>query len=258
MRTLGLRVLLVSSFFAVLWSQDDLKERFTRMSRDWEQKGLAEPFKGVRASSGVEEGLFAVSSTGVSTEPVRKAAEAFLASLTPEQRAKTEYKVDDDEWRKWMNQHFYVRQGAGFQEMTEAQREAAFGLMRASLSAKGLKLSRDIMKLNHTLGELAGNNFVEYGEWLYWITIMGKPSKTEPWGWQVDGHHLIVNYFVLGDQVVMTPAFFGSEPVRADAGKFKGTVILQDEQAKGLAFVNGLSEEQRKKAVLETRKPGNN
>ena len=34
-------------------------------------------------------GLFAIRSTGVSTEPVRHAAEAFLAALTPEQRAKT-------------------------------------------------------------------------------------------------------------------------------------------------------------------------
>jgi hypothetical protein len=41
---------------------------------------------------------------------------------------------------------------------------------------------------------------------------MGTPSATEPWGWQLDGHHAIVNYFVLGDQVVMTPHFFGSEP----------------------------------------------
>ena len=42
--------------------------------------------------------------------------------------------------------------------MTEAQREAAFGLLRASLSAKGLKQTRDIMRLNQTLGEL-NNNF---------------------------------------------------------------------------------------------------
>ena len=38
-----------------------------------------------------------------------------------------------------MNQHFYVRQGVSFKEMSEAQREAAFGLLRASLSAKGLR-----------------------------------------------------------------------------------------------------------------------
>jgi hypothetical protein len=142
--------------------------------------------------------------------------------------------------------------------MSESQRDAAFGLLRASLSAKGLKLTRDIMRLNHTLGELNNNNFVEYGEWLYFITIMGEPSATEPWGWQVDGHHAIINYFVLGDQVVMTPLFVGSEPVIAAAGKYKGTAILQDEQNKGLALLRSLNDAQRKQAVLEVSKTGNN
>ncbi len=86
---------------------------------------------------------------------------------------------------------------------------------------------------------------------------MGTPSATEPWGWQLDGHHAIVNYFVLGDQVVMTPTFVGSEPVIAEAGKYKGTAILQDEQRKGLAFLRGLTDAQRQKAVVSTSKEGN-
>jgi hypothetical protein len=49
--------------------------------------------------------------------------------------------VNDDEWRKWMNPHFYVRQGVGLAEMSDAQREAAIGLLGASLSAKGLQQS---------------------------------------------------------------------------------------------------------------------
>ena len=157
----------------------------------------------------------------------------------------------------WMNQSFYVRQGVSFVEMSEAQREIAFGLLGASLSARGLRLTRDIMRLNHTLAELTGDNFEEYGEWQYHITIMGTPSATEPWGWQLDGHHAIVNYFVLGDQVVMTPFFVGSEPVIAPSGKYKGTTILQDEQSRGLSFVNGLDEAQRKQAILRVSKTGN-
>src|SRR5215813_6934488 len=225
----------------------DMAERFRRMSADAEQKGLAEPFKGLTTDGRIVPGLFPVHSTGVSTEPVRNAAEGFLASLTAEQRARTMFPVDDPEWRKWMNQHFYVRQGVSFKEMTEAQRDAAFGLMQASLSARGFQLTRNIMRLNETLAELAGDqDFL--GEWLYHITVMGKPSATEPWGWQFDGHHAIINYFVLGDQVVMTPHFAGSEPVIATTGKYKGTVILQNEQNQGLAMVQGFTEAQRKKA----------
>jgi len=227
------------------------------MSRQAEEKGLAEPFRGITTNGQVQPGLFSIRSTGVTTEPVLHAANTFLASLSQEQRAKSRFPVNDDEWRKWMNQHFYLRQGVSFAEMNDAQREKAFGLLRASLSASGLKLSRDIMRLNYTLGELNSNDFDQYGEWLYWITIMGDPSAREPWGWQIDGHHLIINYFVLGDQVVMSPAFFGSEPAVARSGKFAGTSILQDEQAAGLAMIRSLDAAQQKKAILRVSKTGN-
>jgi hypothetical protein len=113
------------------------------------------------------------------------------------------------------------------------------------------------MRLNYTLGELAGNNFDEYGEWLYHVTVMGAPSATEPWGWQLDGHHAVVNYFVLGDQVVMTPLFLGSEPAVAHSGKFKGTAVLQEEQSQGLALMNALDAPRRARALLRETKTGN-
>ena len=230
---------------------------WTTRSRQIEAKGLADPFKGVTTDGTVSANLFAVKSTGVSTAPVQKAAAALLAALTPDQRKRTAFDVDDPEWRNWMNQHFYRRAGVSFEEMSPTQREAAFGLLRASLSARGLTLSRDIMKLNHTLGELNDDDFEAYGEWLYHVTVMGTPSNTEPWGWQVDGHHLIINYFVLGDQVVMTPSFFGSEPVIATKGKYAGTQILQEEQTEGLAFINGLDAAQRTRTIVRADKPGN-
>jgi hypothetical protein len=129
--------------------------------------------------------------------------------------------------------------------------------MRASLSAKGFDLTRNVMRLNETLAELADDH-VFLGEWLYFITIMGKPSAAEPWGWQLSGHHAIINYFVLGDQVVMTPLFLGSEPVRAPSGKYKGLEILQQEQNDGLEMLRALSDSQRKQAVLSFSKTGNN
>ena len=105
---------------------------------------------------------------------------------------------------------------------------------------------------------LNDDNFEEYGEWLYWITVMGQPSADEPWGWQLDGHHAIINYFVLGDQVVMSPFFVGSEPVTAVSGKFAGVQIMQDEQDRGLKFLRSLTADQRQAAVVTTSKEGNN
>jgi Protein of unknown function (DUF3500) len=235
---------------------NDMAERFRKMSADYESKGLADPFKGITANGTVENGLFGIHSTGVSTAPVRNAAERFLASLTKAQRDKTMFAVDDPEWRKWMNQHFYVRQGISFEEMSEVQRDAAFGLLAASLSPRGQKLTRQIMHLNETLAELS-NDHAFLGEWKYFITVMGKPSATEPWGFQLDGHHCIINYFVLGDQVVMTPYFVGSEPVTAPSGKYKGLSILQDEQNRGLEMLLALDEGERAKAILNPKKNDN-
>jgi hypothetical protein len=235
----------------------EMAERFRQISEDYELKGLAEPFKGITTNGTAIPGLFDIAPTGVSTEPVRNAAEKFIGTLNGGQIAKTMFPVDDPQWRKWMNQHFYVRQGISFLEMNETQREAAFGLMRASLSARGMELTRNVMRLNETLAELTDDHDF-LGEWLYNISIMGTPSATQPWGWQLSGHHAIVNYFVLGDQVVVTPFFFGSEPVKATSGKYQGIEILQKEQNDGFAMLQSLSETRRKAAVLDFSKTGNN
>ena len=215
-----------------------------------------EPFKGVTTDGTVVPGLFAIRSTGVSTAPVKDAADRFLATLTAEQRGKTMFEADADEWRIWNNVHRAPREGVSFKEMSAAQREAAFAMLGAGLSARGLEQSKNVMRLNGHLAELV-KNFDEYGEHLYWITVMGAPSDTEPWGWQLDGHHLAINYFVLGDQVVMTPAFMGSEPVTAEEGQYKGAAVLQEEQAMGEAFMSSLDAAQRAEAIVSATKTAN-
>jgi hypothetical protein len=235
----------------------EVAERFRQMSEEAEREGLKDPFLGITTDGKVIPSLFEISRSGVSTEPVRNAAEKFIALLTNVQLARTMFPVQDVQWRKWMNQHFYPRQGTSLQEMTDAQRDAAFGLMHASLSAKGFELTRNVMRLNETLAELSDDR-VFLGEWLYFITILGKPSPTEPWGWQFQGHHANINFFVLGDQVVMTPLFLGSEPVRASSGKYKGLVVLQQEQNEGLAMVRLLPDAQQRQAVLSFSKMGSN
>jgi hypothetical protein len=238
-------------------SPSDIAEQFRRMSEDYEKEGLAAPFKGITTNGEVMPELFEIKPTGVSTEPMRNAAIAFINTLSPVQLARAIYPVDDIEWRKWMNQHFYARQGVCFADMTETQRAAAFGLVRASLSTQGFELTRNIMRLNETLAELAGDHDF-LGEWLYYIQVYGKPSATDPWGWKLEGHHAIINYFVLGDQVVMTPLFIGSEPVKATSGKYAGIEILQKEQDDGLDLLRALPDAQQKKAVLNFSKTGNN
>src|SRR5579884_2700830 len=114
-----------------------------------------------------------------------------------------------------------MRHGLCLERMTPAQVERAYGVMAATLSERGFRTARDVMRLNHTIGETT-DHWEDYGELLYWLSLFGAPSDRGPWGWQIDGHHLIVNAFVLGDQLVTTPTFMGSEPVEARAGKYAG------------------------------------
>ena len=115
---------------------------------------VAQPWRGVTSGSPVS-GLFPIQQTGVPTRPIAEAASAFLAALDAGQRAAAQFPIDSDAWRRWSNIHIYVmRHGALLEAMNEAQREAAFGLLRASLSEQGFQTARDIMRLNETIGEM--------------------------------------------------------------------------------------------------------
>ncbi len=62
-------------------------------------EAVAQPYKGITTDGTVIPALFPIQKTGVFTQSVREAAEDFLGSLTPEQRAKTLFPIDTDEWR---------------------------------------------------------------------------------------------------------------------------------------------------------------
>jgi Protein of unknown function (DUF3500) len=210
---------------------------------------MAEPFVGITTAGQVVPDLFKLESNGASTEPIRQAAEAFLESLSADQQQRARFAIQAQEWQGWSNIHaFVMRHGVALDESTETQRERALDLVRATCSAQGFRTARDVMRLNDALREITGRD-EEYGEWLYWMSIFGRPSRDEPWGWQIDGHHLIINCFVLGDQMVMTPAFFGSEPTWVDSGKHAGTRVFEREEQLGLEFVRSLPAQQQALAI---------
>jgi hypothetical protein len=217
---------------------------------------LAEPFRGLTTGGGLVPGLFPLGRTGVSPAPLVAAAETFLSALPSSGRAAAGLPLDSDGWRSWCNLHpFLLRHGVCLADLDAGQRAAALGLLRESLSAGGFETARGVMKLNEHLLELTGSSD-EYGEWLYWISVFGTPSGEAPWGWQIDGHHLIVNCFVLGDQLVLTPMFMGSEPVHAASGAHRGTRVFAEEEAGGYALMRSLTPAQQAQATIGSELPG--
>ena len=228
---------------------------FLRRYRDEGEARLAQPFRGITAGGVATPGLFTLERTGVSTRPLRDAADAWLACLGPEERARAVFPVDAEAWRRWSNIHpFVMRHGVSLDALGAQPRSRALALLEASLSARGFETARGVMKLNEAIREITGRD-EEYGEWLYWLSVMGTPSDDAPWGWQLDGHHLIVNCFVLGDQVVMTPMFMGSEPVAVDEGRYAGTRVFTAEESEGLALVQALTPAQRARTILGRELP---
>jgi hypothetical protein len=220
------------------------------------EAALKQPFKGITNDGTVVPRLFSIEKTGETTQPIRVAVEACLAALTPAQQEAARFPLESDAWRRWSNIHpFLMRHGASLDEMAPEQRERALEPLRQALSERGFETARNVMRLNESIREITGRD-EEYGEWLYWLSVMGNPSVDEPWGWQIDGHHLIVNCFVLGDQLVLTPTFMGSEPVLAMEGKYAGTRVFADEEANGLALIRAFSDEQRDRAIVFDDVPG--
>ncbi len=216
---------------------------------------MAKPMVGVTTDGEPVKDLFPIEKTGISLQPVVEAAQMFLKTLSPEQRQAASFDLDTGPWQAWHNMHvFMIRHGAAMNDMSETQRDAALGLLRASLSAAGYALARDVMKLNEHICEVT-NRPGEYGEWFYWMSLMGTPSASEPWGWQIDGHHLIINCFVMGDQIVLTPNFMGSEPVEAKFGKYKGARVFDKEEAAGYALMTAFNSEQRAQATIGDKLP---
>jgi hypothetical protein len=212
---------------------------------------LAElPFTGITADGKVQPGLFSLQGEDAPTSAVVAAAKGLLRLLSPAERSATCFPVDSELWRHWQNTEIYVEHhGLRLDEVSGAVQEAVLAVLRASLSGKGFDITRGVMRLNRFLGDLVGGPQV-LGEWTFIFCLFGDPSESAPWGWQLFGHHLSLNCFMIGRQMVMTPCFFGAEPSYADTGPFAGTSLFEDEERAGLALMRSLSDQQQRQAIV--------
>jgi hypothetical protein len=215
----------------------------------WAQLAAA-PFTGMTTDGHVRPGLFSLQPADAPTPAMVAAVRDLLRRLSPGQRGAMSFPVDSQLWRHWQNTELYVEHhGLRLDEVDAPIREAVMAVVRASLSGKGYDVTRDVMRLNRFLGELVGGPEV-LGEWAFIFCLFGTPSESEPWGWQLFGHHLCLNCFVIGRQMTLTPCFFGAEPNYADTGPFAGTRLFEDEERAGLALMRSLSNEQRQAAIV--------
>ncbi len=208
------------------------------------------PFTGITTDGTVRAGLFSLAPQGAPSEAVAAAGRALLDRMSSAQREEAHFPVGSEKWRRWQNTELYLENhGLRLDEVGSGLRETVLDILRAGLSARGFEKTRAVMRLNAFLGELVGGPAV-LGEWSFTFCLFGTPSPAEPWGWQLFGHHLSLNCFVLGDRMVLTPCFMGAEPAHADAGPHAGIGLFEDEEHKGLALMRSLPPAMRGRAIV--------
>jgi hypothetical protein len=215
-------------------------------------------------SLGVVTGLLLVLPRALDSAPqvaaarvMAAAANAFLESLTTDQRSKATFALDDD--RRFEFRYTpRARAGLALKEMTDPQRTLAHALLKTGLSMRGYTAATQIIDLENVLREIerprAGSTLVRDPE-LYYVSIFGAPAK-DAWGWKFEGHHLSTNFTIVGERpIVFAPAFFGAHPAIVRDGPRKGLRPLKDEEEVARELMAAFSDEQRKKVIFDVTAP---
>jgi hypothetical protein len=185
---------------------------------------------------------------------MQEAADAFLGSLSAAQRSRALFAFEDGERLNW---HFVprVRRGLPLKDMSAQQRELARGILQAGLSKRGYLTASTIIDLENVLREMGESPAFRDPE-LYFFSIFGTPSRTAPWGFRAEGHHLSLNFTLVRDTLIATaPAFFGANPAEVRRGARRGLRALADEEDIGRELILSLDERQRARALISAAAP---
>ena len=188
------------------------------------------------------------------TNRIVDAANAFLATLSDEQKAAVFFDFKDAEQRaRWSNlpEGIFERTGVAWGGMDEAQRTALVDLLGAVLGPEGVENVQEQMAADDAL-TAPGGAPVKFGSGYYYVSFSGQPSTTSPWMLQFGGHHLAINATVVGPNVTLSPSLTGGQPLRFISDG-RPVYIVVKEAAQGAALVGSLTDAQREKAIIGTQ-----
>jgi hypothetical protein len=189
------------------------------------------------------------------------AAEALLGALDTEQLSALCSDFDAFDAfdvtaprRAWSYLPEPARPGLPIGALSDPQRKLAHALITASVSMDGYAKVVSIMAMEHVRRALmlvsAPGIAYLFDPERYCFRLFGMPDSAEPWGWQLAGHHVSLNFTIVGDFVSPAPCMLGSVPARY------GTLApLADDEGRGSAFIRSLTDGQRAEAVIWHRPP---
>lgn len=191
-----------------------------------------------------------------------EAAKTFLQTLDAKQRERVGHELGSPERRLWTNLPAPADAGGlRLGDMNEKQIKAVCDLMATLLSKQGYEKMRNIMLADDQLLR-EGKPRRGFGTENFSVVVFGSPSPTQPWGFQLDGHHVGVNVSMTGKAMTLSPSFIGTQPQSFSiAGKKYRPLTGEIDDAYKL--VGSLNREQILQAVLRKKRgfirvgPGN-
>ncbi len=189
-------------------------------------------------------------STDENVEVLRQAMIAFRASLSEELLGEASNCLDSARVYLWHNTpaNDDNRDGITYGDLSDEQYALFVEVLQAFLSDDGYQKVYEITQLSE--GFVGQQNADLWNPDFYSIDMFGDPENTGSWGFQLDGHHAAINFFVNGDDVSIVPAFMGGEPV-ADTFNGEDFDIFASERDLGLALYAALTEDELAAAVTD-------
>ena len=181
-------------------------------------------------------------------------AKAFLNSLTPEERARATFQLQDEERFNW---HYIpkARKGLPLKDMSPPQKHLAHALLSAGLSQRGYIKAISIMSLDDVLRVMEQGKGPVRDPENYYFSVFGEPAETGTWGYRIEGHHISQNFTVVNGKVQGAPSFFGANPAEVREGPRKGLRVLAHEEDYGRALIQSLTADQKKIAIVNKDAP---
>jgi hypothetical protein len=210
------------------------------------------------------------------------AADAFLATLSGEQRAIAQIELKPQLAIRWSNfpGGSNLRNGVFYRDLKPEQVAAALKVARVALGEEGFSRYQEVRAADDAFAKGRGGRGpggppggpaqkkaggpaqkkgrgpgggAMFGSTNYMIAFLGKPSKADPWILQLGGHHLAINIYYKGMTGAVTPYHVAAQPTvwKDDQGKSHDPLAPMRDSLHGL--LASLTPEQLKQAKLEAR-----
>lgn len=203
---------------------------------------------------------------------IRSYVQQFSNSLTFEQKEIALLHFNDSARLKWNNLPVGLRPRPGISvgNLTDAQRILLHRILSASLSSQGYLKTTSIMHLDNLLnmyydtllkrkeineGTYQNMRNLKWSTQNFFLALFNSPTDSI-WGLKLEGHHLSLNFTFFKNRLAITPMFVGTDPAEYPTSEYAGWRVLGQEEDLGLKLVNILSAQQRKKATISDKVPG--